>query len=167
MSMRFRPLLSRTQLATRHHRHAALGLLLGALVVSVALIGHLGFASLMMDRSNLSEVVQVLGHTRRDLVIAQVTGSAHTHERDQSLWPAPPLTLSSGKRFDLRFHREGDRLLAEAARHGGAYVLSLEADHGGADAAWAVNWRCRNHSDQSRPALLLSLCPPAERKHLP
>lgn len=169
MQVRHRPILTNTSNATRYYRHGALHLLLSGLLVSVALIGYLKFADLIMDRVSLAEVIQTMGHTRRDLVIERVARSMRDDESTQSSWPSSPVVSWEGRerRLETRFQREGDRLLAEADRPGAAYAIALEISHEGEGADWAVNWRCSNHSDAAKPQLLLSLCPPTERMTRP
>jgi len=169
MQARHRPILANTLNATRCYRHGALHLLLSGLLVSVALIGYLRFAVPIMDRVSLAEVIQTLGHARRDLVIERVARSMRDDESTPISWPSSPVESWEGRerRLETRFQREGDRLLVEADRPGAAYAIALEISHEGEGADWAVSWRCSNHSDATMPQLLLSLCPPTERMTLP
>lgn len=169
MQKPFRTVALNTSNTTRYHRHAAVLFLLGALLLCLAPLGHMKFARLMMDRAHLVEVLHTLGHARRDLVIEQADRSMRAHEMGQTVWPSSEVgswaERDSG--FKFRFDREGDRLLAEGGRNGAAYAISLEVDHHGDEAPWAIQWRCSNQSPAANLLLLISLCPPAERKALP
>lgn len=156
-----------TSQAVRHRHHAAMGLLLAVLVVALVLAAYARFTRPMMDRAQLSEVLVVLGHARRDLVLERVTRPSSVDGTGPLAWPSSPITMSSANRYDVHVQREGDHLQARLGRQAVQYSLSLDIEQAPDEEAWALTWRCHNRSDPTAPALMLTLCPPTERTNLP
>lgn len=144
-----------------------MGLLLAVLVIALVLAGYGRFTRPMVDRAQLSEVLVVLGHARRDLVVERATRPFSVDGAASSAWPSSPVDMSSAKRYDVHLHRDGDDLLARFARQEVQYTLSLDIDQTPDEEAWALTWRCHSRSDPTAPALMLALCPPTERTNLP
>jgi len=156
-----------TSHAVRHRHNAAMGLLLAVLVIALVLAGYGRFTRPMVDRAQLAEVLVVLGHARRDLVLERATRPASVDGTGPLAWPSSPVSMSSASRYDVHVHRDGDHLQAGLGRQAVQYALSLDSEQAPDEEAWALTWRCHNRSDPTAPALMLALCPPTERTNLP
>ncbi|PKO29182.1 MAG: hypothetical protein CVU36_13255 [Betaproteobacteria bacterium HGW-Betaproteobacteria-9] len=147
------------------HR-AALSLVLVPLLVMAGTALCLHFGRSLLDRAYLVEVLSMLGHARKEIVL----------ERAQRPASSPPVlgdpvvlstvdTASSRKHLSalsVRYAREGDRITAHFSAPGelgqqGLWLLEPVEPPG--ISTWVSNWRCISRSSGRWQDLAQTPCP--------
>jgi hypothetical protein len=144
------------------HRESLAMVLMPLVVMSgAALFIHFGIH--LLDRSRLSEVLVLMGHARKEIVleVAQRPAARSLEVGD----PVVLQTLSTSaatQRLSLQYAREGDRIVArfhapdDPAQQGACMltpVLSPEVSD------WVSNWRCSSRSTGRWSQIAQGACP--------
>jgi hypothetical protein len=144
------------------HR-AALSMVLVPLLVVAVTAQCLHFGRSLLDRAHLTEVLSMLGHARKEIVLERAQRPA---SRPPGVGDPVVLsmldTASSRKHLSVRYAREGDRITVHFSAPGelgqqGLWILEPVEPSDISD--WVSNWRCISRSSGRWQDLAQTPCP--------
>jgi hypothetical protein len=141
----------------------ALALVLMPLVVTAGASLYIHFGPHLLDRARLSEVLVLMGHARKEIVL-----EVAQHPASRAPGAGDPVVLetlntsAATERLSVQYAREGDRIVArfhapDDPGQQGVWILTPAASPEVSD--WVSIWRCSSRSTGRWRQIVQGTCP--------